>query len=340
MDEQGIKPLRPRSAQRGRPDAEHPRDRALSPALLARVFHQPAMIYFNAVAEALSIRECARRLNVASSAVSRQISQLEDALGMALFQRDGRKLRLTTAGEILYRHVRRLSAPLEAAVSELDMLRGLKTGSVRIAAVESVGLSFLPQLLASFQQRYPTIHLDVSVASSSEVIARLIEEQVDVGFGFLIKPTADIEMTVRRDVRIGVLMRPDHPLAAIETLTLGACFAHPVAVGKPELSIREAIQPLLDRMLSARPPLLELGSIRMLVELAQIGHHVAVMTPIGAHNEIASGALIFRPLEDARLATNRFGLMVRSSANLHFAPAVFYDHAREHFRSVELPGSI
>src|ERR1700761_4882081 len=85
--------------------SSRPRDHALSPALLARVFHQPTLIYFKAVAECLSIREAGRRLNVASSAVTRQIVQLEDALGLALFQRDGRRLKLATAGEILYRHV-------------------------------------------------------------------------------------------------------------------------------------------------------------------------------------------------------------------------------------------
>ncbi|MFT3974951.1 MAG: LysR family transcriptional regulator [Amaricoccus sp.] len=87
------------------------------------------------------MRECARRLNVASSAVSRQIGQLEDALGMAPFQRGHRRLRLTAAGEILYRHANRAIAPIEAAVSELDMLRGLRIGSVRIATAESVGVS-------------------------------------------------------------------------------------------------------------------------------------------------------------------------------------------------------
>lgn len=317
-----------------------PRERALSPALLARMFHQPAMIYFQMVAELLSVRECARRLNVASSAVSRQIAQLEDALGMALFQREGRRLKLTAAGEILSRHVRRVASPLEAAVSELDMLRGLKTGSVRIATVESVGLSFLPALLAAFSQRYPTLHLNIEVTSSSEVVTRLIDETVDVGFGFLTAPSRDIEMAVRRDVRVGVLMRPDHPLAERRSLTLADCFAHPVALGTSELSIRRAIQPILDASVSAQPPLLEVASIRMLVELAQLGHHVSVMTPIGAHNEISRGLLVFRPLDEPGLSTNRFGLMVRAGAGLHFAPAVFYDHAKEHFRSLELPGTV
>jgi DNA-binding transcriptional LysR family regulator len=317
-----------------------PRERALSPALLARMFHQPAMIYFQMVAELLSIRESARRLNVASSAVSRQIAQLEDALGMALFQREGRRLKLTAAGEILSRHVRRVASPLEAAVSELDMLRGLKTGSVRIATVESVGLSFLPALLAAFSQRYPTLHLNVEVTSSSEVVTRLIDETVDVGFGFLTAPSREIEMAVRRDVRVGVLMRPDHPLAKRQSLTLADCFAHPVALGTSELSIRRAIQPILDASVSARPPLLEVASIRMLVELAQLGHHVSVMTPIGAHNEISRGSLVFRPFDEPGLSANHFGLMVRAGAGLHFAPAVFYDHAKEHFRGLELPGTV
>ncbi|RDJ26907.1 LysR family transcriptional regulator [Bosea caraganae] len=317
-----------------------PRDHALSPALLARVFHQPSLIYFNAVAECLSVREAGRRLNIASSAVTRQIAQLEDALGMALFQRDGRRLTLAPAGEILYRHARRLTLPLEAAVSELDMLRGLKTGSVRIATVESVGLSVLPQLIADFGRRYPRLHLDVSVVASSDVIARLADERADVGFGFVAKPSSLVEVAVRRDVRIGVVMRPDHPLAAVPHLTLAACIAHPMAVAKPEISIREVIEPFLQQSALILPPLVEVDSIRLLVELALIGGYASVMTPIGVQNEIKSGTLLFRPLEDQGLPTNRFGLMVRAGVNLHFAPAVFYDHAKHHFGSVELPGAI
>ena len=330
----------------GAPDAGkdisqgRPREHALSPALLARVFHQPSLIYFNAVAEHLSVREAARRLNIASSAVTRQIAGLEDALGMELFQREGQRLTLAPAGEILFRHARRLTAPIEAAVSELDMLRGLKTGNVRIAAVESVGLSFLPPLIAEFGRAYPKLHLDVSVASSADVIARLLDERAEIGFGFLAKIPRGIEVAVRRDVRIGVVMRKDHPLAFVDRLTLSACLAHPLAVAKPEISIREVIDPFLQRSAHVRQPLVEVDSIRMLVELAQIGYHASVMTPIGAQNEINSGKLLFRPLEDAGLPNNRFALLLRAGGALHFAPAVFYDLARRHFEAIVLPGVV
>jgi DNA-binding transcriptional LysR family regulator len=219
------------SADRSGLQSARSEDRPLSRALLARVY-QPALLYFGSTAERLSIRECACRLNVASSAVSRQISQLEDALGMSLFDKDGRRVRLTTAGEVLLRPVRRLVKPLEAAVSELDVLRGLKMGSVRIATVESVELSFLPPPVAEFGRRHPTLQLNVAVTSAREVVARLSDESVDIGFAFFTRPTPDIEMAVRRDVRIGVLTRPDHPLAKATFLTLSACLRHPVAVGR------------------------------------------------------------------------------------------------------------
>lgn len=320
------------------PRFARPRKSALSPALLARVFHQASLVYFNAVAEHLSIREASRQLNVASSAVSRQISQLEDALGLPLFEREGRGLRLAPSGEILYRHTRRMSGPLEAAVQELEMLRGLKTGTVRVATVESIGISFLPAIIAEFGRRYPRLHLDVAVCSSADVIERLIGDRCEIGFGFIATPPRQIEVSLRRDVRIGVVMRPDHPLAAQAEPTLAACVAHPLAVGKPEISIRAVIEPFLQREPSV-PPLVEVDSIRLLVELALTGAYAAIMTPIGAQAALARGELVFRPLAEPGLPLNRFALLSRSGGNLRFAGAVFHEHARRRLAEIDLPGA-
>lgn len=318
---------------------DRPRKTALSPALLARVFHQPSLVYFNVVAEHLSIREASRRLNVASSAVSRQISHLEDALGLPLFEREGRRLRLAPSGEILYRHTRRLSGPLETAVQELEMLRGLKTGTVRVATVESIGLSFLPGIIAEFGRRYPRLSLDVAVCSSADVIERLLAERCDLGLGFVSAPPPRIEATLRRDVRIGVVTRPDHPLAALKRPRLADCVAHPLAVGKPEISIRAVIEPFLRRDLDALPPLVEVDSIRLLVELALTGAYASIMTPIGAQSALGQGELVFRPLADEGLPMNRFALLTRAGGQLRFAAAVFHEHARQKLAAIHLPGS-
>lgn len=319
---------------------DRPREHALSANLLARVFHQPSLIYFNAVATHLSIREAARRLNVASSAVTRQVAQLEDALGIALFLREKRRLRLSPAGEILFRHSRRLAAPMEAAVSEIELLRGVRAGSVRIAAAESVGLSFLPPLITDFGKRYPRLTLDVSIIPSAEVVERLVDERIDIGFGFIAKPPRQVDIAFRRDVSIGAVMAPDHPLADVEKLTVAQCLEYPLAVGKPEISIREVIEPFLKSSASITPPMVEVNSIRLLVELALGGHYASIMTPIGAQNDIAAGRLVFRPLTDGGLPTNRFGILVRSSSSLHLAPAIFFEHAKAYFEGLSLPGAI
>ncbi|MBU1304859.1 MAG: LysR family transcriptional regulator [Alphaproteobacteria bacterium] len=323
-----------------RPQTDRPREHALSSGLLSRVFHQPSLIYFNAVATHLSIREAARRLNIASSAVTRQVAQLEDALGIALFLREKRRLRLSPAGEILFRHARRLTAPMEAAVSEIEMLRGLRSGSVRIAAAESVGISFLPRLITDFGRHYPRLNIDVSVVPSTEVIERLVDERVDIGFGFIAKPPRQIDIAFRRDLPIGAVMTPDHPLAGRRNLTMQQCLEQPLAVAKPEISIREVIEPFLRRSATILPPLVEVDSIRMLVELALGGHYASIMTPIGAQGEVEAGRLVFRPLQDSGLPTNRFGIMVRAGAALHLAPAIFFDHAKTYFDTLILPGAI
>lgn len=322
------------------PTADRPREHALSASLLARVFHQPSLLYFNAVATHLSIREAARRLNVASSAVTRQVAQLEDALGITLFLRDKRRMRLSPAGEILFRHSRRLTAPMEAAVSEIELLRGVRAGVVRIGTVESVGLSFLPRLISDFGQRYPRLTIDVSIVSSSEVVERLVEERVDIGFGFIAKQPRQVDIAFRRDVHIGAIMTPDHPLASAQKLTMDQCLDHALAVARPEISIREVIEPFLRRSGVTLPPMVEVNSIRMLVELALGGHYLSIMTPIGAQNEIADGRLVFKPLTDNGLPTNRFGILVRAGSSLHLAPAIFFDHAKGYFEELQLPGAI
>jgi hypothetical protein len=87
------------------------------------------------------------------------------------------------------------------------------------------------------------------------------------------------------------------------------------------------IEPFLQASALLRPPVVEVDYIRMLVDLVQIGHRVSVMAPIRAKNEIQSGNLVFRPLEDRGLPTNRFALMVRAAG-------------QQHFEAINLPGAV
>ena len=318
---------------------EHPSGRGgLAPAALARVFHTPSLLYFLAVAEELSIRAAARRLHIASSAVARQIAQLEAAIGMALFERESRRLSLTAAGEILLRHARELSGPIDAAVSELDLLAGLRSGTIRLATFESVGLTILPRIVASFAGRYPRLHVDIRMASAAEVIDLLADHEVDMGFTFIARPPRGLDVAIRRDLPIGAVMRPDHPLAVNPAPTFADCAAHLIAVPGRGLSIRDVLEPFIDQEPRGKRSFVEANSIRMLVELAASGRYVAFVTALGIDRDVAEGRVVFRPLADRGLPLNRFGLVVRSGGTLRFAPAAFFDHAKATFDAIESLG--
>src|SRR5271163_1116718 len=122
----------------------HQETAPMKPAKLR--IHAASLRYFDAVRRAGSIREAARRLNVASSAVNRQILKLEAELGTPLFERLPGGLKLSSAGEVLTRHVAIVLRDAERARSELDALKGIKTGRVELIAVEGLSADFLPNV--------------------------------------------------------------------------------------------------------------------------------------------------------------------------------------------------
>ena len=110
----------------------------LEHAMLSTAFR-----YFQATAEAGSIRAAARAMNVASSAVNRQILMLEDALGLKLFERTGRKLVITEPGTVLLQTVESSLVGYEQALRVIEAMKGLETGQVHVASVESVAVALL-----------------------------------------------------------------------------------------------------------------------------------------------------------------------------------------------------
>jgi DNA-binding transcriptional LysR family regulator len=106
--------------------------------------------YVLAVAQAGSIRVAANALNVAQSAISRQILNLEEDLGVILFERHARGVSLTPAGEVFLRFARETRGLAERVRSEIDALNGVRHGMVRVWSIDSVSQDVLPCAMASF----------------------------------------------------------------------------------------------------------------------------------------------------------------------------------------------
>ncbi|WP_306143989.1 LysR family transcriptional regulator [Roseibium sp. MMSF_3412] len=294
---------------------------------LSRNLYSPAMRYFMAAAEAGSIRAASRELNVASSAVNRQILWLEDALGMQLFDRVGRRIRLSQAGELLLAHIRRTYSDFEGTVAELDALKGLRRGSVSIASVESVSEKLLPALISGFRKRYPGIHVSVSVSSSQEAAAKVEAAEADVGFTFDPPENSALTVAFEHELVIGALMSPGHPLADQGALGLHDCLKYPVALPAEGLSLRTRLDLVRSRIPGASRTYVEANSLRLMRALAREEDVIGFQTMIGCEDDLATGSLVFRPLTDAPLQADRLCVITSSLRALALAPGMFFDHA-------------
>lgn len=137
-----------------------------------------SMIWFAQIADAGGLSAAARRLGIPASTLSRRLRELEAELGIRLLERTTRRVRLTEAGELFYRHCRELRETVEAARAAVGALQSAPRGSLRVASSYTLGVHGLSPLLADFLLRYPDIDIQLQLTDRT---VDLVAEGIDVG---------------------------------------------------------------------------------------------------------------------------------------------------------------
>src|SRR6218665_801680 len=278
----------------------------------AHRLHAPMIVYFDAIRRAGSVREAARRLNVASSAVNRQLLKLETELGTPLFDRLPGGLKLTHAGAAFARHAIEVLQDAERIHSELEAMQGLRSGHVEIAAVEALTSDLLPNVIDQLRKLHPRITVGVNVLGSAMIPDAIASGDVDMGIAFAIEPTTNLLQLATPPFQLGVSMRPDHPLAKNKTLSLATCLSHTLILPKAELSIRRQLQGIIGNLPAGA---VETSSVELAKQLTLRGLGVSFQTRIGIENEIAQGHLVHIPLARPRTLQSDLGVYVRADRN-------------------------
>ena len=147
------------------------------------------LVAFKEVATHASFTAAATHLHLTQSAVSQQIKALEDECGVTLFDRSGRLVRLTNAGQVLLTHVERILAQVENARVEMAEMAGGARGRCRLAALPSVAAYILPRALATFQRRYPAVEVQLMESVQSQLLEWVQQGIVD--FSIVALPVHD-----------------------------------------------------------------------------------------------------------------------------------------------------
>ena len=304
--------------------------------------HARALKYFDAIRRSGSIREAARRLHVASSAVNRQLLQLEEAIGSPLFERMPGGLKLTAAGEVFSRHVITVLQDEHRMYGELEALKGIRRGELKIIAVEGLNSELLPGVLERMMTRYPTIRISVRSAGSAQTARAVIDGDADVAIGFSLERSEALRQCAVGRFALGAIVRPDHPLAAQPQVSFAECARYPLILPGSELSIHAALGPLIAHMKRPLTTLLESASIELAKRLAARGVGVAFQTRIGIERDMREGLLAHVPLKAQAWLVTELGVYVRAGRNLPPALDAFIRIVAEVLeeREADEPGAV
>ncbi len=301
--------------------------------------HAHVLRYLEEVVRRGSIRKAAEALNVASSAVNRQILKLEATLGAPLFERRTGGVRLTPAGEILARHARETLYGFARARASIDDLKGLKTGQVRIVALDSLMVDFLPAALEEFHRLYPGVSFSVMASGPSDVGDEVVSGEADIGLSFALGNMEHLKLIARIPTAMHAIVASGHPLARRRVVRLVDCAQYPLALVHDTLPLTPLLEGEFARVGAEPMALLRSNSMEFLRQAVKSGMCVAFFTRLGFVHEIEKREVVAIPLAETRLSGIPLAVMVSARRPLSVAAAAVADHLARRLQNLAKPGA-
>jgi LysR family transcriptional regulator, carnitine catabolism transcriptional activator len=232
---------------------------------------------FLAAARIGNFTRAAAGLHISQSAFTVQIRQLEDALGVTLFDRSKRRVALTAAGRDVLVPLERVLVDAEAVVVQTRQLTGLRRGIVRIAALPSLAAELLPLTIHEFRQRYPGIMVEIRDVVAESVVESVRREDVDFGVGTRMRMDREITGSPLLEDRLCAFAPLGHLLARRDSVNLRDLVQYPLILTARDSSVRD----ILDRALRSEKlllsPAFEVNYMSTAIGLVRAGLGIAVL---------------------------------------------------------------
>jgi DNA-binding transcriptional LysR family regulator len=258
--------------------------------------------YIEAIETNGSIRKAARALYITPSALDRRLQELEAELGVTLFERHARGMRVTQAGEIFLHHVRAHRADSERMRSELDRLNGLHQGVIRIAASQATTNFLLPKAIREFQALHPGVGFHVRVSTHAALLDLLRRFEADIAIVYGLPHNEDLVTRLEIPQTLYALMRIGHPLASHARPGMKECMAFPLALPDIRLGLRSWVNAEI-ACHPCRPEIaLESDSLEMLRRYVAATDAITFQITAGVRGYGEADGIAVRPLERSATA--------------------------------------
>ncbi|MDQ6772185.1 MAG: LysR family transcriptional regulator [Candidatus Dormibacteraeota bacterium] len=247
---------------------------------------------FLAVADLQSFSLAAHELGLSQPSISYQVKELEAALGVALLDRMGKRMRLTEAGDVLYDYAQRSLRLIDEAAAAIDHMRGLESGRLRVGASTTVGIYVVPLALGAFKRRHPGISVSLDIGGRAILQDRLLRGVLDVAV--LSPPLEHAELAAEpwMDDELVMVVPAGHRLDGRAGLTLRDFESEPFLMREVGSGTREEVEKAVAAAGVRLSVAMELGSNGAIKHAVEAGLGVAVLSRHAITMEARAGSVV------------------------------------------------
>lgn len=253
------------------------------------------------VAHLRSVSKAAKQHGISQSAASQAIQEVERELGTSLFDRSTRPLALTAPGKLYVEYCRDVLRRHEELEASLTVIKKARSGTARLAAIYSVGLSEMSEIEARFHERFPKGELRVEYLRPERVWEAVAEDQADLGLMSYAESSREVVALPWREEEMVVAVGPDHPLAQREWVSAAALAGERFIGFDDDLPIQSQI----DRYLHDHNVSVEMAfrfdNLQMIKEAVAHGAGISIMPYRVMREDLKQGRMVALTLEPAEL---------------------------------------
>jgi DNA-binding transcriptional LysR family regulator len=254
-------------------------------------FHQ--LYIFQTVASHLSFSRAAEALEITQPAVSIQVHELEKSLGVTLFHRRSRGLRVTEMGEAVLAYSQQIFSLSNNLLETIQEMQDLQAGHLTLGASTTPGEFVLPLAVGQFRQIYPNVQVELVIGKTRSIIQRILDHEIDIGMvgdhvtGF----TAELEMIDYMEDVIVLVASPEHPAAQRPTVSLQEVAESGLVIREQGSATRLAAERHFAELGVVPEIAIELGSNQAVKQAAVAGGGIGVVSRLGIAAEVKAGML-------------------------------------------------
>ncbi|MBN3765983.1 LysR family transcriptional regulator [Burkholderia sp. Ac-20365] len=285
---------------------------------------------FDAVAQTGSVTAAAERLHVSQPALTREIRELEERLGVALFDRLPRGMQLTEAGRLLAEYAGQIFRLADAAEAAVGEFAGLKRGHLVIASSRTIGTYLMPALMDAYRDLHPGVTIELVISNTEQVKSAVLGQHCQLG---LIEGPYDddaFDVMSLGDDEIIAVAGPNHPLARKRKLSAAALSDVELVMREEGSGTREVVAQAYAAHGLVLEPGLVVGSPEAIKRVLRIGRAVSWVSRLSVSDELEAGSLIELPVADIRVV-RQLNMLWRRAQTLSPAARAFHGLTMQRF---------